>query len=163
MILRRNPGAPAVALATLLAAIGSAPAAAQSQTSAAPKSEAQALADLLGVELPKFPEGAELQPLLDAAAAYPLGSPENPVRLGSIRASYIYVGRLRCADGARPTAGRLGQGGKMPFGRIIDAYKVDCGRQAPGSAVVNIDPYHPGHDETRAPPGFTLAAAAPQR
>ncbi|WP_309090001.1 hypothetical protein [Phenylobacterium sp.] len=152
MTLRAKPVAQIAGLTALLALMAHpAPASAQS--------EAQSLADLVGAPLPKFPEGEELQALLKAAAAHPLGSAENPVRLGSIRASYIYISRLRCADGSRPASRRLGQSSKMAFGRIADAYQVDCGARAPGSVEVHIDPYHPGHDEGRAPPGFTLAAA----
>ncbi len=156
MTLRAKPVAQAVVLTALVAFLARpAPASAQS--------EAQSLADLIGAPLPKFPEGEELQALLKAAAAHPLGSAENPVRLGSIRASYIYISRLRCADGSRPVSRRLGQSSKMAFGRIADAYQVDCGARPPGSVEVHIDPYHPGHDEDRAPTGFTLAGATPEQ
>jgi hypothetical protein len=133
-----------------------------SATPAAAQNEAQALANAIGRPLPKFPEGEDLQALVKAAAAHPLGSADNPVRLGSIRASYLYIGRLRCADGSRPAAARTGTAAKLPFGRLVDAYRVDCGRSAPGVAEVHIDAYHAGHDEDRAPPGLILSAASAQ-
>jgi len=137
-----------------------APAAVEAQQPPRPSNEAQALAQAVGAAFPNFPEGDQLAAMVKAGSAYPLGSAENPVRVGSFREAYAYIGRLRCADGSQPKAGRSGPIGKMPFGRMVDAYRVDCGAVAPGDRTVHVDAYHSGHNERRAPDGFKLARIA---
>jgi hypothetical protein len=127
---------------------------AASSVFAAPEpNEVEALARALGMELPAFPQGRELEALVEAAKPFPLGGPDNPVRAPSIRASYEYLARLRCPGGDRPGVQRLGTAPKSPFGRIVDVYEVRCPQT---TREVHIDAYHPGHKEKRAPEGFRL-------
>lgn len=121
--------------------------------SAAEPNEVEALARAAGVQLPAFPEGKALEALVEAAEPFPLGGPDNPIRVATIRASYEYLAKLRCADGKRPAVARLGTAPKLPFGRIVDVYKVQCGEAV---HEVYIDAYHPKHREKRAPEGFRI-------
>ena len=93
-----------------------------------------------------------------AAAAHPLGSIENPVRVGGPQGERAYIARLRCADGKAPKVGMRGSAGVGAFGTIVDVYPLDCGDAAPGRTELVMDMYHAEHREDRAPPGFTLAA-----
>ncbi len=106
------------------------------------------------VELGAGKQGKALDDAIAAAAAYPLGSRQNPVRENQPAGQHAYLKRLRCADGAAPAFERAGNVGEGPFGFIVDDYKVTC----PGKAPVDIfiDMYHDG-PETRPVPGFTLA------
>ena len=59
---------------------------------------------------PASPE-EEMRALVAAADAHPLGTLENPVRVGGPDGERAYLARLRCADGAgaqdrRPPRGR---------------------------------------------------------
>ena len=45
---------------------------------------------------------AEADAIAAAAAAHPLGTVENPVRVGGPQGARAYIARLRCADGSRP-------------------------------------------------------------
>ena len=92
-----------------------------------------------------------------AAAAHPLGSRDNPVRVGGPIGARAYLARLRCANGAPPRVGEPAGAGVGAFGTIVDAYLLDCGAAAPGRAELVVDIYHAEHFEDRAPPGFTLA------
>ena len=96
----------------------------------------------------------ELRALIAAADAHPLGTPENPVRVGGPAGERAYLARLRCADGAAPRIGARREAGIGAFGSVVAAYEVVCGG-AEGRIV--FDMYHEEHVETRAPAGFTLA------
>jgi len=87
----------------------------------------------------------------------PFGSAENPVRAYMPPGERTYMARLRCADGHAPQFERKGSSGPGPYGMILDIYEASCVNSTPASARIYIDMYHPGHVETRAPEGFTLA------
>ena len=96
----------------------------------------------------------EMRALATDADAHPLGTAENPVRVGGPEGERAYLGHLRCADGAAPRVGARGEAGIGAFGSMVAAYEVACGAAA-GRIV--FDMYHEEHVETRAPAGFTLA------
>ena len=95
----------------------------------------------------------EMRALVAAADAHPLGSLENPVRVGGPEGERAYLGRLRCADGSQPQVGARREAGVGAFGSVVAAFPLNCGGQA---ATVIFDMYHEEHVETRAPAGFTL-------
>jgi hypothetical protein len=104
-------------------------------------------------ELNRLSPEEEMRQLAAAADAHPLGTVENPVRVGGPEGEHAYLGRLRCADGAAPRVGARREVGIGAFGSVVGAYEVACGTQA-GRIV--FDMYHEEHVETRAPAGFTL-------
>lgn len=85
---------------------------------------------------------------------YPLGSKDNPVRVGGPAGERAYLARLRCEDGRPPGFERDGSMGPGPWGYILDAYTVTCtdGR----ASVVYMDMYHSRHKEALAVPGFSI-------
>ena len=99
---------------------------------------------------------AELERAVQAAAAHPLGSTANPVRVGGPEGEQAYIARLRCADGSTPQVGARGAGGVGAFGTIVDLYPIDCGAAAPGKVALALDMYHEEHREDRPPPGFRI-------
>jgi hypothetical protein len=104
-------------------------------------------------QMPATPPDEEIAALVAAADAHPLGSLENPIRVGGPEGERAYLQRLRCGDGAAPRVGGRSEGGVGAFGSIVGAYPVAC-----GSIGVRLmfDDYHEEHVETRAPAGFTL-------
>ena len=96
----------------------------------------------------------EMRALAAAADAYPLGTIENPIRVGGPEGERAYLGHLRCADGASMRIGARREAGVGACGSVVAAYEVGCGA-ASGRLV--FDMYHEEHVETRAPAGFTLA------
>jgi hypothetical protein len=101
---------------------------------------------------------AALESEIAAAAAHPLGTLENPVRVGGPEGELAYLGRLRCADGKPPQAFDRKSGGIGAFGSVVGLYTLDCGTAAPGRSQIALDMYHEEHREDRAPPGFTIVA-----
>ncbi|HYE26630.1 MAG TPA: hypothetical protein VEA61_00105 [Allosphingosinicella sp.] len=101
---------------------------------------------------------AEAERIAAAAAAHPLGTLENPVRVGGPHGARAYIARLRCADGSRPRIGARGSGGVGPYGTLTELYPLDCGASAPGRVALAFDFYHEEHVEVRAPAGFALDA-----
>jgi hypothetical protein len=99
---------------------------------------------------------AEQQRLIAAAAAFPLGSIDNPVRVGGPEGERAYLARLRCADGSIPRIGAARPGGNGAFGNVVDLFTLDCGNAAPGRSVLLVDIYDEEHVENQAPPGFTI-------
>jgi hypothetical protein len=93
---------------------------------------------------------AEAEQIASAAAAYPLGSLENPVRVGGPEGARAYIGRLRCANDSRPVVASRSPAGIGPYGTITERYMLDCGDFAPGRAPVHFDFYHEEHVERRA-------------
>ena len=91
---------------------------------------------------------------LAAAAAFPLGSRENPVRVGGPAGQQAYLARLRCADGSAPAIGARSDAGVGGLGTIVHQFPVHC----PGAAALTVimDMYHEEHREDRAPPGLQL-------
>lgn len=100
---------------------------------------------------------AEVARELAAAAAFPLGTAQNPIRVAGPEGERAYLGRLRCGDGAMPRVGAQGPGGTGAFGNVLDLAPVDCGAAAPGHADLLIDVYQEEHPEEEPPPGFRLA------
>jgi hypothetical protein len=97
----------------------------------------------------------ELRSLVAAADAHPLGSLENPIRVGGPEGARLYLSRLRCGNGASPQIGGRSNGGVGAFGSVVEAFALTCG----GSGTrLMFDIYHEEHVETRAPAGFALAS-----
>lgn len=99
---------------------------------------------------------AQYERELAAAAAFPLGSLRNPIRVAGPDGERAYLARLRCADGSQPRVGAQRSGGTGGFGNLVDVAAVDCA-VAPGRAELSLDVYHEEHQELAPPPGFTLA------
>jgi hypothetical protein len=117
-----------------------------------PAGSPEALMELLGGGRPK----AEVD--LAKIEKHPLGSKENPVRVGGPGGQRAYLSRLRCEDGRFPEFERAGSVGTGPWGYIMDAYSLAC---ASGQkATVFMDMYHSRHQEDRAVPGFTIEPLA---
>ena len=96
----------------------------------------------------------ELRVLVAAADAHPLGTIENPIRVGGPQGERAYLARLRCADGVAPRIGARREAGIGAFGSIVAAYELSC---SGAEGRILFDMYHEEHVETRAPAGFTLA------
>jgi hypothetical protein len=128
----------------LVAAVAGLPAAAQDVT------------DIFGN---KLVGGKELEKLIEAAQAHPLGSKENPVRAEMPQGQRAYLNRLRCADGKAPSYHRVGNFGIGVYDRIIDGYEVVCEGSTPDKSMIFMDMYHPGHREAAAVEGFTIEPA----
>jgi hypothetical protein len=102
---------------------------------------------------PASPE-EEMRALVAAADAHPLGTAENPIRVGGPDGERAYLARMRCADGAAPRIGSRREAGVGAFGSVVAAYELSC---AGAEGRIVFDMYHEEHVETRAPAGFTLA------
>ena len=137
-----------------LALLAGAPAFAQPAAPAQPRlgARTQSPDQMVGAMNRLSPE-EEMRQLAAAADAHPLGTVDNPVRVGGPEGEHAYLGRLRCPDGAAPRVGARREVGVGAFGSVVAAYEVACGAQA-GRIV--FDMYHEEHVETRAPAGFTL-------
>jgi hypothetical protein len=101
---------------------------------------------------------AEAEQIAAAAAAHPLGSERNPVRVGGPEGARAYIARLRCADGSRPRIGSRSTGGVGAYGTFTERYPLDCGGAAPGRATVAFDFYHQEHVERQPAAGFAIDA-----
>jgi hypothetical protein len=101
---------------------------------------------------------AESEQIAAAAAAHPLGTVENPVRVGGPEGARAYIARLRCADGSRPQIGPRSSGGIGAYGTLTERYPLDCGGSAPGRVTVAFDLYHEEHVEVRPAAGFAIDA-----
>ncbi|HET9640931.1 MAG TPA: hypothetical protein VFP12_17190 [Allosphingosinicella sp.] len=99
---------------------------------------------------------AEAEQIAAAAAAHPLGTVQNPVRVGGPQGARAYIARLRCADGSNPQVGPRSSGTVGPYGTLTERYPVDCGAAGPGRVALFFDLYHEEHVETRPAPGFAL-------
>ena len=100
---------------------------------------------------------AALEQAIAAAAAHPLGTLENPIRVAGPEGERAYLARLRCADGRAPAIGARTAAGIGAYGSLVDAYAVDCGPAAPGKVSLVLDKYHEEHPEQGAPDGFQVA------
>jgi hypothetical protein len=101
---------------------------------------------------------AEAEQIAAAAAAHPLGTEKNPVRVGGPEGARAYIGKLRCADGSRPQVGARSSGGIGAYGTLTERYPLDCGSAAPGRVALSFDFYHAEHVEARPAPGFAIGA-----
>jgi len=95
----------------------------------------------------------ELRELIAAADAHPLGTAENPVRVGGPDGERAYLVHLRCPGGGALRIGARSEVGIGAFGSVVSAYEVGCGAD---TARIVFDMYHEEHRETRAPAGFTF-------
>lgn len=95
----------------------------------------------------------EMRQLAAAADAHPLGTLENPIRVGGPEGEHVYLGKLRCADGTAPRIGARREAGIGAFGSVVGAYDLGCGTD---TRTIVFDMYQEEHVETRAPAGFTL-------
>jgi hypothetical protein len=100
---------------------------------------------------------AALEQAIAAAAAHPLGTLENPVRVAGPEGERAYLARLRCADGRAPAIGTRTAAGVGAYGSLVDAWPLDCGAAAPGKVSLILDKYHEEHPEQGAPAGFQVA------
>jgi hypothetical protein len=101
---------------------------------------------------------AEVARELAAAAAFPAGSLQNPIRVAGPDGERNWLARLRCADGSIPRIGAQRPGGTGAFGNVVDLAPVDCGTAAPGRADIFIDVYQEDYVQEAAPAGFRLLA-----
>lgn len=132
----------------LVLALAAAPALAQQLGARTQSPEAMA------AEMRRQSPQQEIDALAAAAAAHPLGTAENPVRVGGPEGEHAYLGHLRCADGSQPRIGARSEAGVGAYGSLVGAYEASCGGVA---ARIVFDMYHAEHVETRAPAGFRYA------
>ncbi len=99
---------------------------------------------------------SEEEAAIAAAQDRPLGTMENPVRVGGPEGEQAYLARLRCGDGSAPRIGAPAAMGAGAFGSLVDGYALDCGSAAPGRVTLVMDKYHEEHREDRAPAGFVI-------
>lgn len=100
---------------------------------------------------------AVLEQAIAAAAAHPLGTLANPIRVAGPEGERTYLARLRCADGRAPAIGNRSAAGIGAYGSLVDAWPVDCGAAAPGKVSLVLDKYHQEHPEQSVPAGFQAA------
>lgn len=136
----------------LSAVLIAAPAAAQ-KLGARTASPSEVLAQMEGGSVDE-----ELARQVAAAAAHPLGTAENPVRVGGPEGERSYLARLRCSNGKAPVLGARSAAGTGAYGSVVASYSLDCGGAAAGRKSIILDMYHAEHDERSAPAGYTLAA-----
>jgi hypothetical protein len=138
---------PIIAISLLACAV---PALAQQPRIGARTTSPEAMVGRMSQDSPE----EEMRQLVAAADAHPLGTIENPVRVGGPEGERAYLARLRCPDGAIPQVGSRREAGVGAFGSIVAAYDLAC---AGAESRLVFDMYHEEHVETRAPAGFTLA------
>lgn len=102
-------------------------------------------------------EGEALEKAIALAETHPLGSQENPVRVGGPAGQRGYLARLRCANLKQPVFKRIGSMGLSPYGNIVDGYALKCEGSEPAERTIYMDMYHPGHVEDRAVEGYGIA------
>jgi hypothetical protein len=102
---------------------------------------------------------AEAEQIAAAAAAHPLGTEQNPIRVGGPEGARNYMARLRCPDESRPQVGPRSTGGVGPYGTLTELYVVDCGDLVPGRVTLAFDLYHEEHVERRPAKGFRIDIA----
>lgn len=87
---------------------------------------------------------------------FPLGSKENPVRVGGPEGQRNYLSRLICDNNEQVSAyGRVGSSDIGPYGGIMDIYEVICDTDKGAiKHEIFLDMYHDNHIETRPAAGF---------
>jgi hypothetical protein len=144
---------PLLALLLAPSALLSIPATAQEQRQPELGAPTATPEEMLG-QMDQAASEAEMQRLIAEAAAFPLGSVDNPVRVGGPQGERAYLARLRCSDGSAVRLGARNDSGVGAFGTVTGAYTVSCGGT---TRRIVFDMYHEEHVENRAPPGFTIA------
>jgi hypothetical protein len=109
----------------------------------------------MAAELQQVGPEEELRALIAAAEAHPLGTIENPVRVGGPDGERAYLQRLRCPNGVAPLIGDRSNAGVGAFGSVVTAYQLACGDSR---YRIVFDIYHEEHVETRAPANLTLGS-----
>ncbi len=89
----------------------------------------------------------------------PLGSVENPVRVGGKSGEVDYLGRLRCPSGGAPHFHIEYRAPIGPYGNKLDRFALRCIFDNRGW-VVMIDRHHPDHRETRGVGGLALVESS---
>lgn len=90
-----------------------------------------------------------------AANAHPLGTLQNPIRVGGPDGARRYVAQLRCADGSTPSVTREIPGSAGAFGTLTTTVTLAC--RSGANASFAFDFYQEEYSETRPAPGFQLA------
>jgi hypothetical protein len=121
-----------------------------------PREESPAPRDLLEA-VGSGNSDAAIEQAISAAAAHPLGTLENPIRVAGPEGERAYLARLRCADGKAPMIGSKAPAGVGAYGSLVDAWPLDCGAAAPGKVSLVMDKYHEEHPEQAAPAGFAIS------
>lgn len=87
---------------------------------------------------------------------FPLGTQENPVRVGGPAGQRDYLSRLVCDNNEQVSAYvRLGSSDIGPYGNIIDIYEVICDTdKGVVTHDVFLDMYHYDYVEIRPAAGF---------
>lgn len=135
-------------LALTFLACTSKPSQKANKTLNSPSKSNQSLAELLSFNMTKVDE--------NKLAKFPLGSKENPIRVGGPEGERNYIKRLVC-DNNEPAFSfeRAGSTGLGPFGSIMDIYTVHC--KSPNGInthTIFMDMYHGNHEESRPAAGF---------
>lgn len=108
--------------------------------------------------LESFGEGSsdeEMARAIAAANAHPLGTLQNPVRVGGPDGARRYIAQLRCADGSTPTIAREAPGSAGAFGTLTTTITLAC--RSGTTVPLVFDFYQEEYSETRPAPGFQLA------
>lgn len=108
--------------------------------------------------LRSFGEGSSDEAMAQAIAAanaHPLGTLQNPIRVGGPEGARRYIARLRCTDGSAPNVGRDSPGSTGAFGTLTTIIPIGCGSGQP--VPLAFDFYQEEYSETRSAPGFQIA------
>jgi hypothetical protein len=100
--------------------------------------------------------GERKRPNMAELEKYPLGTPENPVRVAMPIGQRDYLARLICNNDEQVSAfARSGSAGIGPYGSMMDAYTVICDtNQGAVEYTVYLDMYHANYEEKRPAKGF---------
>lgn len=100
--------------------------------------------------------GERKRPNMAELEQYPLGTPENPVRVAMPIGQRDYLTRLICDNGEQVSAfARSGSAGIGPYGSMMDAYTVICDTyQGAVEHTIYLDMYHSDYEEVRPAIGF---------
>ena len=108
--------------------------------------------------LEAFGEGSSDETMakaIAAASAYPLGTLQNPIRVGGPDGARRYVAQLRCPDGSTPGITREAPGSVGAYGALTTTFTLACRSGEPTPLVFDL--YQEEYGETRPAPGFQLA------
>jgi len=107
--------------------------------------------------LRSFGQGSSDEAMANAIAAantHPLGTLQNPIRVGGPDGARRYISQLRCADGSEPRALREAPGSIGAFGTLTTTITLACGSAA--GVPLAFDFYQEEYRETRPAPGFQI-------
>ncbi len=95
----------------------------------------------------------DLDEAIAAAERHPLGTLQNPIRVGGPTGERAYLARLRCPDRSVPRIGARADAGTGAFGSVTGGYALTCGSS---ELRIVFDMYHEEHAEDRAPDGLMI-------